>query len=152
MGAYASRIVSVSNIAVNSVYRTRKRKCIEEDLDPESEFIDRTLQTPKRYVVDAPFTHRDIDDYPLFLYIHLSLSQEKITDHRSVYIQNFIPRRKRQRRDCPYARQGVETAQSLYNAGASQFTQVFLRNYFTILFPLIFKFLLQNRLASHCII
>lgn len=49
MGGYASRIASVSNIAVNSVYRTRKRKCIEEDdLDPESEFIDRTLQTPKK--------------------------------------------------------------------------------------------------------
>ncbi|XP_046424555.1 protein germ cell-less isoform X1 [Neodiprion virginianus] len=49
MGVYASRIASVSNIAVNSVYRTRKRKCIEEDeFDPDSEFIDRTLQTPKK--------------------------------------------------------------------------------------------------------
>ncbi|XP_033225287.1 protein germ cell-less isoform X3 [Belonocnema kinseyi] len=49
MGGYASRLASVSNIAVNSVYRGRKRKCIEEDyLDEESEFIDRTLQTPKK--------------------------------------------------------------------------------------------------------
>ncbi|XP_043480223.1 protein germ cell-less [Leptopilina heterotoma] len=50
MGGYASRFIfNMSNIAVNSVYRGRKRKCIEEDeLNSESDFIDRTMQTPKR--------------------------------------------------------------------------------------------------------
>ncbi|XP_015606242.1 protein germ cell-less isoform X2 [Cephus cinctus] len=49
MGSYVSRIASASNIAVNSVYRGRKRKCIEEDdFDSESDFIDKTLQTPKK--------------------------------------------------------------------------------------------------------
>lgn len=49
MGSYASRLLSASNSAVNSVYGSRKRKCIEED-DPESEsrFIEKTLHTPKR--------------------------------------------------------------------------------------------------------
>lgn len=51
MGSYASSlapIASLSNVA-NSVYRGRKRKCIEkDDFDSESEFIDKTLQTPKR--------------------------------------------------------------------------------------------------------
>lgn len=45
-----SKIASMSNNAVHSVYRGRKRKCIEEDeLDSESDYIDRTLQTPKKY-------------------------------------------------------------------------------------------------------
>ncbi|XP_074104228.1 germ cell-less isoform X2 [Cotesia typhae] len=49
MGGYVSKIASMSNIAVNTVYRGRKRKCIEEDdCDSDSEFIDRTLQTPKK--------------------------------------------------------------------------------------------------------
>ncbi|XP_078049926.1 germ cell-less isoform X1 [Augochlora pura] len=49
MGSYASRIASMSNSAVHSVYRGRKRKCIEEDdFDSESDYIDRTLQTPKK--------------------------------------------------------------------------------------------------------
>ncbi|KAL2734384.1 protein germ cell-less [Vespula squamosa] len=49
MGSYMSRIASMSNTAVHSVYRGRKRKCIEEDdFDSESEYIDRTLQTPKK--------------------------------------------------------------------------------------------------------
>ncbi|XP_012276724.1 protein germ cell-less isoform X2 [Orussus abietinus] len=49
MGGYVSRIASMSNIAVNSAYRGRKRKCIEEDgFDLESDFIDKTLQTPKK--------------------------------------------------------------------------------------------------------
>ncbi|XP_043249806.1 protein germ cell-less isoform X1 [Colletes gigas] len=49
MGSYASRIASMSNNAVHSVYRGRKRKCIEEDdFDSESDYIDRTLQTPKK--------------------------------------------------------------------------------------------------------
>ena len=51
MGNYASRMLSASNSAVNTVYRGRKRKCIEEnDLESESKFIDKTMQTPKRYV------------------------------------------------------------------------------------------------------
>lgn len=50
MGSYMSRIASMSNTAVHSVYRGRKRKCIEEDdFDSESEYIDRTLQTPKKW-------------------------------------------------------------------------------------------------------
>lgn len=50
MGNYMSRIASMSNTAVHSVYRGRKRKCIEEDdFDSESEYIDRTLQTPKKW-------------------------------------------------------------------------------------------------------
>ncbi|XP_076753572.1 germ cell-less [Xylocopa sonorina] len=49
MGNYVSKIASMSNSAVHSVYRGRKRKCIEEDdFDSESEYIDRTLQTPKK--------------------------------------------------------------------------------------------------------
>ncbi|KAK0182164.1 hypothetical protein PV327_000327 [Microctonus hyperodae] len=49
MGGYVSKIASMSNIAVNTVYRGRKRKCIEEDdCDSDTEFIDKTLQTPKR--------------------------------------------------------------------------------------------------------
>lgn len=52
MGNYVSKIASMSNNAVHyySVYRGRKRKCIEEDdFDSESDYIDRTLQTPKKY-------------------------------------------------------------------------------------------------------
>lgn len=49
MGSYTSRIVSMSNTAVNTLYGGRKRKCIEEgECDSDSDFIDRTLQTPKR--------------------------------------------------------------------------------------------------------
>ncbi|XP_011499469.1 PREDICTED: protein germ cell-less [Ceratosolen solmsi marchali] len=49
MGSYVSRVLTASNSAVNSVYRGRKRKCIEEDdLESESRFIDKTMQTPKR--------------------------------------------------------------------------------------------------------
>lgn len=58
MGSYASRILSVSNNAVNSVCRGRKRKCIEEDdLESESSFIEKTMQTPKRYacIYDSKF-------------------------------------------------------------------------------------------------
>ncbi|XP_020280911.1 protein germ cell-less isoform X2 [Pseudomyrmex gracilis] len=48
MGGYASRIASMSNTAVH-VYRGCKRKYIEEyDNDSESEYIERTLQTPKK--------------------------------------------------------------------------------------------------------
>lgn len=50
MGNYVRKIASMSNNAVHSVYRGRKRKCIEEDdFDSESDYIDRTLQTPKKY-------------------------------------------------------------------------------------------------------
>lgn len=49
MGGYVSKIAWMSNVAVNSVYRGRKRKCIEEDdCDSDTDFIARTLQTPKR--------------------------------------------------------------------------------------------------------
>lgn len=49
MGGYVSKIAWISNAAVNSVVRGRKRKCIEEDDgDADSDFIDKTLQTPKR--------------------------------------------------------------------------------------------------------
>ena len=53
MGAYGSKLISASNSAVNSVYRGRKRKCIEEDdfNDYENLFIERTMQTPKRYLI-----------------------------------------------------------------------------------------------------
>lgn len=51
MGNYVSKIASMSNNAMHSMYRGRKRKCIEEDdFDSESDYIDRTLQTPKKYV------------------------------------------------------------------------------------------------------
>ncbi|XP_014473350.1 PREDICTED: protein germ cell-less [Dinoponera quadriceps] len=49
MGGYVSSIASMSNTAVHSVYRGRKRKYIEEcDSESESDYIDRTLQTPKK--------------------------------------------------------------------------------------------------------
>ncbi|OXU32077.1 hypothetical protein TSAR_004851 [Trichomalopsis sarcophagae] len=49
MGSYASRLVSASNSAVNSVYQSRKRKRIQEDdFESGSRFIEETLQTPKR--------------------------------------------------------------------------------------------------------
>ncbi|KAF7990963.1 hypothetical protein HCN44_000768 [Aphidius gifuensis] len=49
MGNYSSKIAWMSDVAVNSVYRGRKRKCIEEDnCDSDSDFIERTLQTPKK--------------------------------------------------------------------------------------------------------
>lgn len=49
MGGYASKIASVSNTAVHNVYRGCKRKYIEEcDYESESDYIDRTLQTPKK--------------------------------------------------------------------------------------------------------
>ncbi|KYN13777.1 PREDICTED: protein germ cell-less [Trachymyrmex cornetzi] len=49
MGGYASRIASMSNLAVHNVYRGCKRKYIEEyDCDSESDYIERTLHTPKK--------------------------------------------------------------------------------------------------------
>ncbi|KAH0945205.1 hypothetical protein HN011_010739 [Eciton burchellii] len=48
MGGYASKIASMSNTAVHSVYRGCKRKNEERDYDYESDYIDRTLQTPKK--------------------------------------------------------------------------------------------------------
>lgn len=49
MGNCVSWIASMSNTAVHSMYRGRKRKCIEEDdFDSDSDYIDRTLQTPKK--------------------------------------------------------------------------------------------------------
>lgn len=49
MGNYLSSIASMSNTAVHSVYRGRKRKYIEEcDSESESDYIDRTLHTPKK--------------------------------------------------------------------------------------------------------
>ncbi|KAL6440528.1 hypothetical protein ACFW04_003204 [Cataglyphis niger] len=49
MGSYASRIASMSNTAVHNVYRGCKRKYIEEyDCDSESDYIERTLHTPKK--------------------------------------------------------------------------------------------------------
>ncbi|XP_012054385.1 PREDICTED: protein germ cell-less [Atta cephalotes] len=49
MGGYASRIASISNLAVHNVYRGCKRKYIEEyDCDSESDYIERTLHTPKK--------------------------------------------------------------------------------------------------------
>lgn len=51
MGNYMGKIASMSNVAMH-LYRGRKRKCIEEDsLDSESDYIDKTLQTPKKQVV-----------------------------------------------------------------------------------------------------
>lgn len=47
MGNYVSKLVSVSNSAMHSVYGGRKRKYIE-DFDSKSDYIDRTLQTPKK--------------------------------------------------------------------------------------------------------
>ncbi|KAG5336386.1 GCL protein, partial [Acromyrmex charruanus] len=49
MGGYASKIASMSNLAVHNVYRGCKRKYIEEyDCDSESDYIERTLHTPKK--------------------------------------------------------------------------------------------------------
>ncbi|XP_011862837.1 PREDICTED: protein germ cell-less isoform X2 [Vollenhovia emeryi] len=49
MGGYASRIASMSNLAVHNVYRGCKRKYIEEyDCESESDYIERTLHTPKK--------------------------------------------------------------------------------------------------------
>ncbi|KYN04449.1 Protein germ cell-less [Cyphomyrmex costatus] len=49
MGSYASRIASMSNLAVHNVYRGCKRKYIEEyDCESESDYIERTLHTPKK--------------------------------------------------------------------------------------------------------
>ncbi|KYQ52306.1 Protein germ cell-less [Trachymyrmex zeteki] len=49
MGGYASKIASMSNLAVHNVYRGCKRKYIEEYIyDSESDYIDRTLHTPKK--------------------------------------------------------------------------------------------------------
>ncbi|TGZ45850.1 Protein germ cell-less [Temnothorax longispinosus] len=49
MGGYASRLASMSNLAVHNVYRGCKRKYIEEyDCESESDYIERTLHTPKK--------------------------------------------------------------------------------------------------------
>ncbi|XP_043286018.1 protein germ cell-less [Venturia canescens] len=76
MGNYLSRIAFVSNIAVNSVYLGRKRKCIEEDeCESDSEFIDKTLQTPKRrkllttaqYIYKTLFQEEKASDITVFM-------------------------------------------------------------------------------------
>ncbi|XP_024886625.1 protein germ cell-less-like [Temnothorax curvispinosus] len=49
MGGYASRLASMSNLAVHNVYRGCKRKYIEEyDCESESDYIERTMHTPKK--------------------------------------------------------------------------------------------------------
>lgn len=65
MGGYVSSIASMSNTAVHSVCRGRKRKYIEEcDSESESDYIDRTLQTPKKW---------DVTFISLFLSLPISL-------------------------------------------------------------------------------
>lgn len=50
MGNQGSRLLSYSGNAMSSmVSRGRKRKCIEEsDMEYDSSFIEKTMQTPKR--------------------------------------------------------------------------------------------------------
>ncbi|XP_011307946.1 protein germ cell-less isoform X1 [Fopius arisanus] len=76
MGGYVSKIAWMSNAAVNSVVRGRKRKCIEEDdCDSDSDFIDKTLQTPKRkkllttaqYIYKTLFQEEKASDITVFI-------------------------------------------------------------------------------------
>ncbi|KAJ8675027.1 hypothetical protein QAD02_010813 [Eretmocerus hayati] len=75
MGSYGSRLLSASNSAVNSVVRSRKRKCIEEDdYASEDSGVDKALQTPKKrrtataeYVYQALFLGGEGSDITLYM-------------------------------------------------------------------------------------